>query len=109
MDMETFAKTATMNFFIAFGVLIGGCIVGGIGAFLISKPPLFAMNELVDKLKIWAIVSAIGGTFDAINDLEKGFLEGTPSEVIKHLLLIASAMVGAHTASIIIHWLTQES
>jgi hypothetical protein len=109
VDLETFAKTATMNFFIAFGVLIGGCIVGGIGAFLISKPPLFVMNDLVGRLKIWAIVSAIGGTFDAIGDLEKGFLEGTPGEVVKHLLLIASAMVGAHTATIIIHWLTQES
>ena len=109
MDLETFAKTATMNFFIAFGVLIGGCIVGGMGAYLISKPPLFAMNELVGRIKIWAIVTAIGGTFDTIGDLEKGFLEGAPSEVVKHLLLIASAMIGAHTATIVIHWLTQES
>ncbi|MGV3488681.1 MAG: YtrH family sporulation protein [Tuberibacillus sp.] len=109
MDLETFAKTATMNFFIAFGVLIGGCIVGGIGAFLISKPPLFAMNDLVGKLKIWAVVAAIGGSVDALGDLEKGLLEGTPGEVIKHVLLIISAMVGAHSASVIIHWLTQES
>ena len=70
---------------------------------------LFAMNELVGRIKIWAIVTAIGGTFDTIGDLEKGFLEGAPSEVVKHLLLIASAMIGAHTATIVIHWLTQES
>ncbi|MFC4618262.1 YtrH family sporulation protein [Camelliibacillus cellulosilyticus] len=109
MDLQKFLTMAIMNFFIAFGVLIGGCLVGGIGAFLASKPPLSELNELVDKLKIWAIVSAIGGTFDTLGELEKGFLEGMPSEVVKHLLLIVAAMTGAHTAAVIIHWLTQEA
>ncbi|TCP32083.1 sporulation protein YtrH [Scopulibacillus darangshiensis] len=109
MDFRMFASTAIMNFFIAFGVIIGGCFIGGIGAFLVSRPPLSEMNNLADSMKIWAVVTAIGGTFDVIDRLEKGFLDGTPIEVVKHLLLIVSAMSGAHTAAMIIHWFTQES
>lgn len=54
-----------MNFFIAFGVMIGGALIGGIGAFLISKPILSEIYSLSNSLKIWAIVAAIGGSFDA--------------------------------------------
>jgi len=109
MDFRTFTTNAIMNFLIALGVLLGGCLLSGVGAIFSSKPPLFTMNDYAERLKIWAIVAAIGGTFDTIDELEKGFLGGTPGEVVKHLLLIASAMTGAHTASSIIHWLTQES
>lgn len=109
MDFRMFASTAIMNFFIAFGVLIGGCFIGGLGAFLVSRAPLSEMTSLADNMKIWAVVTAIGGTFDTLNRLEKGFLDGTPIEVIKHLLLIVSAMTGAHTAAMIVQWFTQES
>ncbi|WP_077615527.1 YtrH family sporulation protein [Caenibacillus caldisaponilyticus] len=108
MDLKTFSTMAIMNFFIAFGVLIGGSLVGGIGAFLVSKPPLYAMNDLAGKLKIWGVVAAIGGSVDTLAELQKGFLEGALGEVIKHVLLIASAMLGAHAATIIIHWITRE-
>lgn len=108
MDKIEFAETAIINFFIAFGVMLGGCLIGGIGAFLTSKPPLTEMLELASRLKIWAIVSAIGGTFDAIQNLESGFLDGTPLEVIKHVLLIICAMAGAHTGTLIIHWFAAE-
>ncbi|GGH86729.1 hypothetical protein JOD43_003664 [Pullulanibacillus pueri] len=108
MDFREFASSAIMNFLIAMGLLIGGCLLSGIGAMFVSKPPLFTMNEFADKLKIWAIVAAIGGTFDTIDDLENSFFGGAPGELVKHLLLIGSAMTGAHTASLIIHWITQE-
>lgn len=109
MDFRNFTSMAIMNFFVAFGVIIGGCLIGGIGAFLVSKPPLTTINNLTVSLKIWAVVAAIGGTFDTITNIEKGFLDGTPSEVVKHLLLIVSAMTGAHTGTMIVHWFTQES
>lgn len=109
MDIKTFTGTAIMNFFIAFGVLFGGCVVGGIGAWTINRPPMVEMNQLVDHIKIWAIVTAIGGTFDTIGKLEQGFLGGAPADVAKHILLIICAMMGAHCAGVLIHWLTQES
>lgn len=83
-------------------------MVGGIGAYLVNKPPLIAMTELSAKLKIWAVVSAMGGSMDALANLERGLLGGTPVEVVKQLLLIVAAMTGAHTATLIVHWLSQE-
>jgi hypothetical protein len=105
--MRAFFETAVMNYCIAFGVIIGGCIIGGIGAFLVSHPPFSEMDRLASSMRIWAVVTAIGGTFDTIENLERGFLNGSPFEVLKHLLLIASAMIGAHSATIIVHWLTR--
>jgi hypothetical protein len=109
MDLKEFSTRAIMHFFIAFGVLIGGTMIGGIGAFLVNKPPLSIMIELAARLKVWAVVSAMGGSMDALENLERGFLGGTPTEVVKQLLLIVAAMTGAHTAGVILHWLTQEN
>lgn len=105
--MRPFFTTAIMNYCIAFGVIIGGCIIGGIGAFIIGRPPLSEMMRLAATMKIWAVVTAIGGTFDTIENLERGFLSGSLTEVLKQVILIGTAMIGAHSAGIVIHWLSQ--
>ncbi|WP_026906445.1 YtrH family sporulation protein [Paucisalibacillus globulus] len=95
-------------FFIAFGVIIGGSLIGSIGAFATGDAPLTEVLRIGKKLGIWAIVAAIGGTFDAIEKFQDGFLEGTSIEILKQGLLILSAMGGAKTAMIILEWLVQE-
>jgi hypothetical protein len=95
-------------FFIAFGVILGGTLIGSIGAFATGEAPLTAILRIARKLGIWAIVAAIGGTFDAIENFQKGFLEGPFIEVLKQGLLILSAMGGAKAAMIILEWLIQE-
>ncbi|WP_096190714.1 YtrH family sporulation protein [Evansella halocellulosilytica] len=107
MDKE-FLATLVIDYFVAFGVIIGGTIIGGIGAYLIGKPPLSVMYDLASSLKIWALVAAIGGTFDAISTLERGIFEGTHADIFKTLLMIFAALSGAHTGTVIIQWLTQE-
>lgn len=106
--LREFLQSVIFDFFVAFGVILGGAVIGGIGAFLSGKPPLSAMATLAGNLKIWAVVAAIGGTFDTITNLEKGFLYGSPSEIFKQMIVIISAMTGAHTGSILITWLTQQ-
>jgi hypothetical protein len=96
------------SYFIAIGVLLGGALIGGLGAFLTGNPPLSAMLRLSNSLKIWAIVAAIGGTFDAVYSFERGLLQGETKDLFKQLLLILSAMGGAQTGATIINWLTQE-
>lgn len=96
-------------FFIAIGVILGGSILGGMGGFLTGKPPLTEMANLAKSLKIWAIVAAIGGTFDAINNLERGFLESSLVDIVKQIGWIMSAYLGARLGIIIIKWITQES
>ncbi|HET7578377.1 MAG TPA: YtrH family sporulation protein [Bacillales bacterium] len=108
VPFKEFLQSVIFDFFVAFGVIVGGAVIGGIGAFFVGKPPLSAMFTLAGNLKIWAIVAAIGGTFDTITNLEKGFLAGSPDEILKQVIVIISAMTGAHTGYILIHWLTQE-
>ncbi|RYL94599.1 YtrH family sporulation protein [Sporolactobacillus sp. Y61] len=105
--MQTFFSNAIMNYSIAFGVIIGGCIVGGISASIIGRPPFSEMERLASTMKIWAVVTAIGGTFDTIENLERGFLSGSLVEVLKQILLIGAAMAGAHMAGMTVHLLTR--
>ncbi|TMW71710.1 YtrH family sporulation protein [Alteribacter natronophilus] len=107
MDKD-FLATLIIDFFVAFGVIIGGTILGGIGAYLIGKPPLSIMHDLASSLKIWALVAAIGGTFDAISSLERGIFEGTHADIINTGLMIFAALCGAHSGTVLIQWLTQE-
>ncbi|WP_158736689.1 YtrH family sporulation protein [Alteribacillus bidgolensis] len=97
-----------MDFFVAFGVIIGGSIIGGMGALLIGKPPLSTIHDLAASLKIWALVAAIGGTFDAITSLERGLLSGTHADIFKTLAMICAALGGANTGTLLIQWITQE-
>ncbi|MDE5412321.1 MAG: YtrH family sporulation protein [Bacillaceae bacterium] len=106
---RNFAATLVVDFFVAFGVIIGGAIIGGISAFLIGEPPLQKISELAASLKIWAIVAAIGGTFDAFTSLERGLFQGTHDDIFKTLFMIFAALCGAQAGTTIIHWLTQSS
>src|SRR5690625_7465589 len=81
-------------FFIAFGVIFGGALIGSIGSFLTGDAPLASISRIAKGLRIWAIVAAIGGTFDAIATFERGLLEGTTLDLFKQILLILSAMGG---------------
>ncbi|QKS72043.1 YtrH family sporulation protein [Paenalkalicoccus suaedae] len=107
MDKD-FLATLIIDFFVAFGVIVGGSFLGGIGAYLIGKPPLTIMNDLATTLKIWALVAAIGGTFDAISTIERGIFEGTHADIVKTSIIIVAALFGAHSGSVFIQWLTQE-
>lgn len=64
--------------------------------------------RLSNSLRIWAIVAAIGGTFDAVYSFERGLMQGQTDDLVKQILLILSALGGAQTGSLIINWLTQE-
>lgn len=105
---ERFFVSFIHCYFIAFGVIIGGTIIGSIGAFLTGEAPLTAMGRIAQSLKIWAIVAAIGGTFDAIENFQKGFLDGSTLDLFKQLMFIISAMVGVKSGILLIHWFTNE-
>ena len=105
---ERFMVSLINCYFIALGVIVGGSIIGGIGAFLAGEPPLTIVTRLSKSLKIWALVAAIGGTFDAINNFQRGLFDGVPQDIFKQILLIVAAMGGTETGTAIIQWLTQE-
>ena len=76
MQNQPFFPLFLQSYFIALGVLIGGAIIGGMAAFLTGKPPLTEIYRISNMIKIWAIVTAIGGTFDTVYTFERGFLDG---------------------------------
>ncbi|WP_156291449.1 YtrH family sporulation protein [Oceanobacillus salinisoli] len=106
---ERFFESFIHCFFIAFGVVVGGSIIGSIGAFATGDAPLTSIARLANNLRIWAVVAAIGGTFDAIENFQRGLLgDGTTMDLVKQVLLILSAMGGVKTATTLIEWLIQE-
>ncbi|QDP40849.1 YtrH family sporulation protein [Radiobacillus deserti] len=109
MEEERFISSIIHCYFIALGVIMGGTFIGSIGAFATGEPPLTVMRRIAKGLRIWAIVAAIGGTFDAISNFERGIYEGSTIDVVKQVLLIVFAMAGVQTALLIIEWFTQES
>jgi hypothetical protein len=106
---ELFIEKLIISFFVALGVMIGGALIGGIGAFFVNQPPLDKIAILADRLKIWALVAAIGGTFDTFTNLERGIFYGTHLVLIKQILFVLAAMGGAQTGALILQWITQES
>ncbi len=100
--MTTFFNTLTVNFFIALGVVMGGAILGSLGAGLVGLPPVKTMLDIADKLKLWAMVASLGGTFTTIKEIEMGFLGGQLHTVIKQLIFILAAFLGAHVGVMIV-------
>src|SRR5690625_296904 len=105
---ERFIASIIHCYFIAFGVIIGGTLIGSFGSFFTGEAPIHAMKNIAQSLKIWAIVAAIGGTFDAIETFQKGFLEGSTMDLLKQFLIVISAMLGVKTALLIVSWVTNE-
>jgi hypothetical protein len=103
-----FFPTFIESYFIALGVILGGSLIGGIASFLTGQPPLTAVYRLSTDLRIWAIVAAIGGTFDAVYSFERGIFNAETRDLLKQILLILSALGGAQTGALLINWLTQE-
>lgn len=108
MNEAGFFPSFIESYFIALGVLLGGSLIGGLAAFLTGQPLLTTVSRLSSLLRIWAIVAAIGGTFDAVYTFERGIFNGETKDIVKQLLLIVSALGGAQTGDLIIKWLTQE-
>jgi hypothetical protein len=105
--MGKFSATFILDFFVAFGMVVGGSILGGISALFFNQPPLATMERLAEQLKIWALVAAVGGTFDVLRVIETGFLGGQLSPVAKQLLYLLSAFIGAQLGTVIIAWLAK--
>lgn len=94
--MQYFWAKAGLDFFIAFGVVLGGAMLAGIGSVLMLMPPASTMLDTADKLKIWAIVASIGGSIDPVRVIESNITDGNLSPAAQQICFIIAAFLGAH-------------
>ncbi|GGG74767.1 YtrH family sporulation protein [Paenibacillus radicis (ex Gao et al. 2016)] len=94
--MNYFLTKAGLDFFIAFGVVIGGSMLAGVGSVFLLTPPTTMMVNTAVNLKIWAIVAAVGGSIDPMRVIESNFVEGHLSPAVLQIGYIGAAFLGAH-------------
>src|SRR5690348_10588449 len=107
-DAKPMAQTITklaLDFFIAFGIVMGGSLLGGICAVIFLEPPSITMERIAGNIKIWAMVAAVGGTIDPLRLIESHFIEGYFSPAIKQIMYFISAFIGAHIGYSLIQWI----
>jgi hypothetical protein len=104
-SMVMFLSRCLLDFFVAFGVVLGGTMLAGICAVLTLDPPINRMSLVAEQIKIWAMVAAIGGTIDPIRAIETNFALGNISPAIKQILYIVCAFTGAHVGTMLIQWI----
>lgn len=94
--MSYFLSKAGLDFFIAFGIVIGGSMLAGIGSVFMLLPPAATMLDTAARLKIWAIVAAIGGSIDPVRVIESNINAGQLSPAAQQICFIIIAFLGAH-------------
>ncbi|MFX0547960.1 YtrH family sporulation protein [Hathewaya histolytica] len=94
--MEDFLSNIMLSFFIAMGVILGGGIFTAFAAILSNRPPLKSMMEIAQSIKIWAIATALGGTFSSFQILEEGIFKGDFKALLKQITFIFFSLIGAN-------------
>lgn len=103
--MVVFFTKAAFCFLIAFGVVLGGAMLAGMGSVFLMTPPKYKMLEVASNLKIWALVAAVGGTIDPIRVIESQLLEGYLSPAMHQIGYILFAFLGAHMGTELVQWM----
>ena len=93
--MTSFISNIIYSFYI-FWCSSWGLYFAGIGAVINNDPPLKTMYDLAASVKIWAVATALGGTFSSLELLEGGLFRGEVKLAIKQVLYILSALLGAN-------------
>ncbi|MDF2546210.1 YtrH family sporulation protein [Anaerosolibacter sp.] len=102
--MTVFVSDLIYNFLIAFGVILGASFFAGVGAIINNHPPFKTMMEIAASFKIWAVAMAIGGTFTSFEVIDQGIFKGEFRGVIKQIIYILVALIGANMACIFIRF-----
>ncbi|RKP54950.1 sporulation protein [Cohnella endophytica] len=103
--MDDFLTKAAFSFFIAFGIVLGGALLAGLGSVFLMTPPKEKMLQVAGNLKIWALVAAVGGTIDPIRVIESNMVSGYLSPAMQQVGYIMFAFLGAHLGTELVHWL----
>ena len=98
--------TLVLDFFVAMGMVLGGSLLGGLAAVLTHARPIDTMMMLGRQLKIWALVSTLGGTMDMLRVLETGVLGLKLGPIARQFMYLTAAFLGCQVAYVLLRWLT---
>lgn len=93
------------TFAVAFGVVVGGALVGALAALLFRGFPGETALDLADRLKVWGMAAALGGTLKDLRHLEEGLLRMEPQLLMRELVFLASAFAGSVIAYYLVYFL----
>lgn len=102
---DHFISNILIDFSVALGLVLGGSMIGAVAAALTHHPPMLTMLELADRLKIWALVAALGGSMDVIRVIGDGMWAGRILAVIQQFSYLTSAFIGCQFGYYLIRWL----
>src|SRR3712207_187358 len=97
-NMEKFFASIIYSFFISFGIVLGGSLFATFGAIINGNSPLKIMLNVANSIKIWAIATALGGTFSSFEIFEEGLFNGNFKSIGKQIIYIIFAFIGANMA-----------
>lgn len=101
--MSGFIPNLVLNFFIALGVILGGSLFGSLAASLCGEAPLLTLINVAERIKIWAVAIALGGTFSSFRVLEQGLFRGEFKSLVRQFLYIITAMAGAQVGYLLLY------
>ncbi len=88
-------ESLVLVFFTSLGVVLGASILGSLGGTLTGQPPLKVMANIAEDIKFWGVVAAFGGTFPNLRLLEGSLFEGELTTILRQLLALVMAFIGA--------------
>ena len=95
MDQGDSLHQVMLALCVAFGVVVGGSLLGGLAALVTGRSPIATIQELARAIKLWAVVVAVGGTFPTLQAIESGLLARQPAVLGRQMLVMAAGMAGA--------------
>ncbi|MCC3375909.1 YtrH family sporulation protein [Cohnella sp. REN36] len=98
-----------LDFFIAFGVVLGGSMLAGMAALFLWRPPAETVLDIASRIKIWAVVVAIGGSIDPLRVIEANVMVGYLSPAVQQIGYILCAFLGAHLATELVVWMCRNA
>ncbi len=86
------------TFAVAFGIVLGGAVLGGTASLLSGRYPAESMALFAGRLKIWAAAAALGGSLLDVKSLEEGLVGWKPALLLKEFGLLGFAFGGSFAA-----------
>lgn len=83
-------------FFVALGVVIGGTLIGGVAAIYTRESPLKLMSDISQRIKVYAVVSSIGGALRNLRMMEGSVFQGEILLLFQQVIVIVIGFIGAN-------------